>query len=75
MGLNKPTQKLRRDLKQVAFNLEQAGIDLCRLAQRIDGADGLAAMQLVSKLYEDADTLLVYASEVKAGGIVRVEPS
>lgn len=71
MGLNKPTQELRRDLKGIAFNLEQVCIVLGRLAQRIDGADGLAVMELVGKLYEDADRLVGYADEVKGGLVVR----
>ena len=68
MGLNKPTQELRRDLKGIASNLEQACIDLSRLAQRIDDVDGLAVMQMVSKLYEDVDRLVGCADEVGVCG-------
>lgn len=50
MRLNMPTQELRRDLKGVASNLKQTCVDLGGLALRIDGADGLAVMQLVGKL-------------------------
>ncbi|EXF95771.1 peptidase [Pseudomonas fluorescens HK44] len=71
MGLTKPEQDLRRDLKGIAFNLEQSCIDLGRLAQRISDADALELMQLVGRLYEDADRLTSYADEVKAGRIVR----
>ena len=73
MSLTKPNQDLRRDLKGTAFHLEQSCIDLGRLAQRLSGADALALMNLVGRLYEDADRLAGYADEVKAGRIVRGE--
>jgi len=74
MALNKPNQELRHDLKGIALNLEQSCIDLGRLAQRIDGADGLALMELVGKMYEDADRLVALADQVKAGQIMRAKP-
>jgi hypothetical protein len=74
MPLTKPNQDLRRELKGVAFNLEQSCIDLGRLAQRIDGADGMALMELVGKIYEDADRLVALADQVKAGQIMRAKP-
>ena len=73
MGLNKPEQDLKRDLKGIAFNLEQSCIDLGRLAQRLSDADALALMKLVGSLYEDADRLAAYANEVKAGQITRAK--
>ena len=71
MGLTKPNQQLRRDLKAIAFNLEQSCVDLGRLASRLSDADAIALMGLVGTLYEEADRLVGYADEVKAGRIVR----
>ncbi|WP_339530996.1 hypothetical protein [Pseudomonas mucidolens] len=58
--LTKPNQQLRRDLKAIAFNLEQSCIDLGKLGEKFSDADAIALMGLVG-----------YADEVKAGRIVR----
>ena len=60
MALSKPSQQLRRDLKAIAFNLEQSCIDLVKLAEKLSDADAIALMGLVG-----------YADEVKAGQISR----
>ena len=73
MGPTKPNQQLRRDLAEVAFNLEQSCVDLGRLASRLSGADAMALIRVVGKLYEDADKLAGYADEVKDGRITRVK--
>ncbi len=72
MALTKPNQQLRRDLKAIAFNLEQSCIDLGKLAEKLSDADAIALMGLVGTLYEEADRLVGYAEEVKAGRIKRV---
>ncbi|RWA27993.1 hypothetical protein DJ028_08375 [Pseudomonas veronii] len=71
MSLTKPNQQLRRDLKAIAFNLEQSCVDLGRLASRLSDADAIALMGLVGTLYEEADRLVGYAEEVKTGRIKR----
>ncbi|WPN50921.1 hypothetical protein QMK52_18690 [Pseudomonas sp. P9_2] len=71
MPLTKPNQQLRRDLKAIAFNLEQSCIDLVKLAEKLIDADAIALMGLVGTLYEEADRLVGYADDVKAGRIVR----
>ena len=71
MALTKPNQQLRRDLKAIAFNLEQSCVDLGRLASRLSDADAIALMGLVGTLYEEADRLAGYAEEVKVGRINR----
>ncbi|NMX39394.1 hypothetical protein HBO34_16085 [Pseudomonas veronii] len=73
MALNKPNQQLRRDLKDIASNLEQSCIDLVKLAEKLSDADAIALMGLVGTLYEEADRLVGYADEVKAGRVVRDE--
>ncbi|MER2016746.1 MULTISPECIES: hypothetical protein [Pseudomonas] len=74
MALTKPNQHLRRDLKAIAFNLEQSCVDLGKLAKKLSDADAIALMGLVGTLYEEADRLVGYADEVKAGRIVRSKP-
>ncbi|MFL1386605.1 hypothetical protein ACI77F_02915 [Pseudomonas tritici] len=71
MPFTKPSQQLRRDLKSIAFNLEQHCIDLGRLASRLSDEDAIAQIRIVGGLYEDVDKLAAYAEEVKAGRIVR----
>lgn len=74
MPLTKPNQQLSRDLKAIAFNLEQSCIDLGKLAEKLSDADAIALMVLVGTLYEEADRLVGYADEVKAGRIARAKP-
>ncbi|SFA82776.1 hypothetical protein SAMN05216248_101678 [Pseudomonas simiae] len=74
MALTKPNQHLRRDLKAIAFNLEQSCVDLGKLAKKLSDADAIALMGLVGTLYEEADRLVGYANEVKAGQIIRSKP-
>lgn len=75
MGLNKPTQELRRDLKDIAHLLKWSAVDLMQLAVRLSEA-GLEteALELAKKLeaFNHAeDKLVSYAVEVKAGRILR----
>lgn len=71
MSLTKLNQQLRRDLKAIASNLEEPCIDLGKLAEKLSDADAIALMGLVGTLYEEADRLVGYADEVKAGQISR----
>lgn len=71
MSLTKPNQQLRSDLKAIASNLEESCIDLGKLAEKLSDADAIALMGLVGTLYEEADRLVGYADEVKAGQISR----
>lgn len=71
MSLTKPNQQLRRDLKAIASNLEESCVDLGKLAEKLSDADAIALAGLVGTLYEEADRLVGYADEVKAGRITR----
>ena len=71
MALNKPNQELRRDLKAAAFSLEEAALEMFRLAKQRGDTELLEAMETIEKLHEQADRLTAYAEEVKAGRIVR----
>ncbi|SDO60874.1 hypothetical protein SAMN04489798_3396 [Pseudomonas arsenicoxydans] len=73
MGPRNPEVGLKRDLKDIADNLELVSGELSKLAERIDGVDITAVLNLMSMLYSDADKLRAYAAEVKAGRIVRAK--
>ncbi|PBJ02068.1 hypothetical protein [Pseudomonas sp. ACN5] len=71
MALTKPNQELRRDLKESAFSLEEAALDLFRMAKQRGDTELLEAMETIERLHEQADRLTAYAEEVKVGRIVR----
>lgn len=71
MALTKPNQQLRRDLKDAAFALESAALDIFHKAQGGDDAAFFEAMKRVEKLHDLADRLKGYGDEVKAGRIER----
>lgn len=71
MPLTKPNQQLRRDLKDAAFALESAALEIFHKAQGGDEAQFLEAMKHVGELHELADRLVGYGEEVKAGRIER----
>ncbi len=73
MSLTKPNQQLRRDLKDTAFALESAALEMFHKAQGSDDAGFLEAMKQVGKLHELADRLKGYADEVKAGRVTRTK--
>ncbi|AZC88372.1 hypothetical protein C4K29_2069 [Pseudomonas chlororaphis subsp. piscium] len=73
MGLTKPNQKLRRDLKAAAFSLEEAALEMFRLAKQRGDVELLEAMDTIEKLHEQADRLKAYADEVKDQRITRVK--
>ena len=74
MPLTKPNQELRRDLKAAAFSLEDAALDLFRVAKQRGDSGLLEAMETIERLHEQADRLKAYADEVKAGVITRTKP-
>lgn len=48
MGLNKPTQELRRELKDIAFPLKRSGVDLFTISKRLlDARDELGTTELM----------------------------
>jgi len=74
MSLNKPNQELRRDLIAAAFDLEEAALEMFRLAKQRGDTELLGAMETIEKLHKQADRLTAYADEVKVGRIVRAKP-
>lgn len=75
MPITKPSQRMRRDLKEAAALLKWAGVDLFGVAKRMlasgdeEGANEL--MRIAFSFQEVEDKLAGYAGEVKEGGIVR----
>lgn len=55
----------KRDLGDIADNLEHVSGELSKLAERIDDVDVTAVLNLMFMLHSDADSLRVYADEVK----------
>ncbi|MBV4514975.1 hypothetical protein [Pseudomonas kurunegalensis] len=71
MPLPKPNQQLRRDLKDAAFALESAALEIFHKAQGGEETQFLEAMKRVGELHELADRLVGYGDEVKVGRIER----
>lgn len=70
MTLTKPNQELRRELKALGFDLEQAASEVLNITKDCRDVEVAAVLKLIAKLYEDADRLAALADEVKAGRIV-----
>ena len=71
MSLTKPNQQLRRELKDLGLDLEQAADEVLRITKDCRDVEVAAVLKLIAKLYEDADRVAALADEVKAGRIVR----
>lgn len=73
MGIKKSALEMKRDLNNVAANLEQTAGEISKLAERIKGVDVVAVLHLMNRLYKDSDRLKAYADEIKSGRIVRAK--
>lgn len=71
MGIKKSAIELKRDLNNIAANLESTAGEISKLAERIKDVDVVAVLHLMNRLYKDSDRLKAYVDEVKAGRIVR----
>lgn len=71
MPLTKPNQQLRRELKDLGLDLEQAADEVLRITKDCRDVDAIAVLKLIAKLYEHADRVAALVDEVKAGQIVR----
>jgi hypothetical protein len=74
MPLTKPNQQLRRELKDLGLDLEQAASEVLNITKDCRDVDAIAVLKVIAKLYEDADRLAALADEVKAGQISRSKP-
>ncbi len=73
MGIKKSALELKRDLNNIAANLESTAGEISKLAERIKDVDVVAVLHLMNRLYKDSDRLKAYCDEVKAGRIVRAK--
>lgn len=71
MGLTKPNQELRRDLKDAASTLEDFTHELYRTAQSSSDEVAIALLERIGRLHQQIDQLRAYADEVKVGRVVR----
>lgn len=74
MPLIKPDQELRRELKTLALDIEQAADEVLRITKDCRDVDVAAALMVIAKLYKDADRIAALADEVKEGQIARAKP-
>jgi len=74
MSLTKPSQELRRELKALGLDIEQAADEVLRITKDCRDVEVAAVLKLIAKLYEDADRVAALADEVKAGKILRGKP-
>lgn len=69
MALTKPNQDLRRELKELGLDLEQAADEVLRITKDCRDVEVAAVLKLIAKLYENADRVAALADEVKADSI------
>ncbi len=69
MGLNRPTQQLRREFLDMANRNENAAIELVYAAELLPDAQALALIRVVGALQDGADWLTALADRVRDGQI------
>lgn len=55
MPLTKPNQELRREIKALGLDIEQAADEVLRITKDCRDIEVSAVLKLIAKLYEDAD--------------------
>lgn len=73
MPLTKPSQQLRRELKDLGLDLEQAATEVLSITKDCRDVDAIAVLKLIAKLYEHADRVAALADEVRDGVITRAK--
>ncbi len=73
MGLNRPTQQLRRELLDLSRHQEALASKLVHLAEALPAAQGLGLLELLAEVYADADQLADLAEEVRQGQVSRLK--
>jgi hypothetical protein len=74
MPVTKPNQQLRRELKELGFDLEQAASEVLNITKDCRDVDAIAVLKVIAKLYEHADRVAALADEVRDGVITRAKP-
>ncbi|WP_236201413.1 hypothetical protein [Pseudomonas pseudonitroreducens] len=73
MGLNRPTQSLRRELLDLSRRLESLAGSITFIAKDLPEAEGMKLLGLLADVYAEADQLEALADEVKQGHILRLK--
>ncbi|MFJ2446793.1 hypothetical protein [Pseudomonas sp. NPDC087626] len=73
MGLTKPNQQLRSELKDLGLDLEQAAVEVLNITKDCRDVDAIAVLKVIAKLYENADRVAALADEVRDGVITRAK--
>lgn len=73
MGLTKPNQQLRSELKDLGLDLEQAAAEVLNITKDCRDVDAIAVLKVIAKLYENADRVAALADEVRDGVITRAK--
>ena len=73
MPLTKPNQELRRELKALGFDIEQAASEVLNITKDCRDVDAIAVLKVIAKLYENADRVAALADEVRDGVITRAK--
>ena len=73
MPLTKPNQQLRRELKDLGLDLEQAAAEVLNITKDCRDVDAIAVLKVIAKLYENADRVAALADEVRDGVITRAK--
>lgn len=74
MGQNRPTQRLRRELLDLAYHQEALAGKLVHIAEALPGRLGLPLLELLAEIHADADQLKSLSDEVKQGQVSRLKP-
>lgn len=74
MGLNRPTQRLRRELLDLSIRQEALARKIASIAEAVPADQALSLLELLAELYADADQLKALAEEVKQGQVSRLRP-
>lgn len=74
MGLNRPTQRLRRELLDLAYHQEALAVKLVHIVETLPGGQDLPLLELLAEIYADADQIKALADEVRQGKTSRLKP-
>jgi hypothetical protein len=78
MPATKPSQQLRRDLKEAAALLKWSGVDLMQMAVKLSEAgqeaEARELIEIVTRFQAVEDSMVGYADEVRDQRITRAKP-
>lgn len=73
MGLNRPTQNLRRELLDLSRRLESLAGSIAVIAKDLPAPEAMKLLGLLANVYAGADQLEALADEVKQGHVQRLK--